>query len=801
MKQNQGTIVSIEHFDEESMPVTPPVSTDDLPVLATRDLVLFPGITSPISIGRESSLELIKRASEKKIKIGIVCQRDPQKEYPQIPDDLYEYGVTADIVQVIELPDNTQAAIVQAHERFKVKGVGKGDVLPGCASISIETIPESPFDENSNDTREIVTLVKETLMSLISKAGDMIAPDVKFNIQNLTEPTLIINLASSRAPVDSAAKIEMLGAKSLYERASVLLRELNICLEKAEILNSIKQQTSQNMSEQQRQMFLMSQIETIQQEINGGIDPDIEELTKRFEAIQNPPEKLTEVFNREIKRLERLNPQSPDYSVLYTYIETLLNLPWNEERNVSNDFARAEKILNKSHSGLEKVKERILEQIAVAINSGSNRSPIICLVGAPGVGKTSLGASIAKALNRDFTRISLGGLHDESEIRGHRRTYVGAMPGRIIAGIQKCGTRNPVILLDEIDKISSDFRGDPQSALLEVLDPEQNKRFHDNYIDIDFDLSDVMFITTANTLSPISRPLLDRMEVIEISGYLLEEKIDIALNHSTPRILQELAMTNRRIKFTREAIKTIIEGYTAESGVRQLENMIATLLRRLLLRRMRGQKTPATIKPEHVTEILGTPRYNPERYEGNDQPGVVTGLAWTSVGGTILYIESSISPSKDAKLTLTGSLGDVMKESAMIARQYILAHADEFGVDRSKIDSNAIHVHVPEGATPKDGPSAGITMLTSMVSAYTGRRAKPAIAMTGEMTLRGKVLPVGGIKEKILAAKRAGVNTIFLSVDNRKDVEDIKSDYLDGLTFIYVKDATEVINGALEPIA
>ena len=800
MKEEQGTIVSIEHFNEESMPNTGPIQRDDLPVLATRDLVLFPNITAPISIGRESSMELIKRASEKRVKIGIICQRDPQQEYPQIPNDLHEYGVTADIVKIIELPDDTKAVIVQAHDRIKITGPGKGELLPGCASVAVELLAEVPFG-NEREEKEMVSVVKETTMSLIAKSGDMVSPDVKFNIQNITDSMLLINLVSSRSPIDSSAKIEMLAANSMFERASILLRELNICLEKADILNSIKQQTSHNLSAQQRQMFLMSQMETIQQEINGGVDPEIEALNNRFKGISNPPAKFAEVFNREIKRLERLNTQSPDYSVLYTYLDILLGLPWEVEREVNRDFAYAERILNESHSGLEKVKERILEQIAVSINSGSNRSPIICLVGAPGVGKTSLGISIARALNRDFTRISLGGLHDESEIRGHRRTYIGAMPGRIISGIQKCGSRNPVILLDEIDKISSDFRGDPQSALLEVLDPEQNKRFHDNYIDIDFDLSDVMFITTANTLSTISRPLLDRMEVIEISGYLLEEKIDIAMKHSIPRIINELAMTKRRIKFTPEAVKTIIENYTSESGVRQLENMIATVLRRLLLKRMRGEKTAATIKPEHISAILGMPRYRADQYEGNDQPGVVTGLAWTSVGGTILYIESSISPSKESKLTLTGSLGDVMKESAVIARQYILAHAEDFGVDRAKLESYSIHVHVPEGATPKDGPSAGITMLTSMVSAYTVRKVKPSIAMTGEMTLRGKVLPVGGIKEKILAAKRAGVNTIFLSIDNKKDVDDIKKDYLDGLTFVYVRSASEVINAALEEAA
>lgn len=799
MSQEHETVVSIEQFNPDSAMNSRPVDNTDIPVLTTRDLVLFPSVTMPISIGREATLQLVQKAEERKLAVAIACQRDPAVDYPEIPADLYEYAVIADIVKLIELPDGSKSVIVHARNRVRIIGQGRGEVLPGSASVAVEELPEEALDTDNPMQMEVVNLVKEATLEIVNKAGDMVPPELKFNIVNLDIPAMIVNLSACRAPIETPERAVMLGIDSMYERALVLLKHLNQCLEKAAIIDDIRQKTRENMSQQQRMAFMMSQLDTLQQEVYGE-DSEIDGLKKRFAELNSDNEELKKTFDREIGRLSRINPQSPDYNVLYTYLETLLDLPWTKEREVNGDFALAQSRLDSSHSGLEKVKDRILEQIAVTINTSNRKSPIICLVGAPGVGKTSLGASIAAAMNRDFCRVSLGGLHDESEIRGHRRTYIGALPGRIMSSMLKAGSRNPVILLDEIDKISSDFRGDPQAALLEVLDPEQNRRFHDNYIDIDFDLSGVMFITTANSLSTISQPLLDRMEVIEISGYLPEEKIEIARNHSIPRLLCELGMENRNIRFTNEAIKAIIEGYTAESGVRQLENKIATVLRRLLLKSMRGKRTVSVIKPSTVTELLGVRRYSPDRYEAPEMPGVVTGLAWTSVGGTILFIEASLMPAKESRLTLTGSLGDVMKESAMIAHQYIKAHAGEFGIDRETIDNNAVHIHVPEGATPKDGPSAGITMLTALVSAYTGRPARRNLAMTGELTLRGRVLPVGGIKEKILAAKRAGVTTIIMSEDNRKDVEEIKSNYLEGLSFNYVKTAPEVISLALDEI-
>ncbi len=795
MNIEHHTVVSLERIEEEPSGSTQSIDTNDLPVLPTRDLVLFPDIAMPIQIGRKSSLELVTRAEEQDQPIVIACQRDSQTEYPVIPGDLFEYGVIARIVKLIDLPDGSHNVIVHAIERVKLIGKGAGHVLPGCNSVAVERVPEQPFAGDARD-RQLVQLIKESVAEIINKGGDMVPPELKFNLDNATDPDMIVNLVSCRAPLSSEDHAALLSIDSMSARAEALLGKLTEISDKASILEDIRRKTREGLSENQRQAFMMAQLEALQHEIYGE-DGEIEGLKQRFAELGTSNEELHKTFDREIVRLGRINPQSPDYNVLYSYIDTLLTLPWEKSSVTNSDFAMARETLNDNHSGLEKVKERILEQIAVSINTSGQKSPIICLVGAPGVGKTSLGASIAKAMGRGFARVSLGGLHDESEIRGHRRTYIGAMPGRIISSIIKAGTRNPVILLDEIDKISSDFRGDPQAALLEVLDPEQNRRFHDNYIDIDFDLSQVMFITTANTLSTISQPLLDRMEVIEISGYLPEEKIDIAKRYTIPRLLEELGMKESKVRFTEAALLAIIEGYTAESGVRQLENKLATVLRRVLLRSMTGGRKISVIRPSTVVDLLGAPRYTPERYELPEQPGVVTGLAWTALGGTILFIEASLSPAKEPRLTLTGQLGDVMKESAMIAHRFIMSHAEELGIDREKLDTQAVHIHVPEGATPKDGPSAGITMLTALVSAYTGRPVKPALAMTGELTLRGRVLPVGGIKEKILAAKRAGVNTIILCEDNRKDVAEIKGNYLEGITFHYVKSAMEVIDLAL----
>jgi ATP-dependent Lon protease len=550
------------------------------------------------------------------------------------------------------------------------------------------------------------------------------------------------------------------------------------------------------MNNQSRNAFLQQQMNAIREELYGDEGEEVERIRTRLNEC-NLPESAAKTIDKEIDKLSRLNPSMPDYSTLLTYLETVLDLPWNISTPLNNDFTKAEEILNNDHYGLEKVKDRILEQLAVMINNPEGKSPILCLVGAPGVGKTSLGQSIARALGRNYQRVSLGGLHDEAEIRGHRRTYIGAMPGRIMDSIRRAKSSNPVIMLDEVDKIGQDFKGDPSAALLEVLDPEQNCHFHDNYIDVDFDLSKVLFIATANSLSTLSQPLLDRMEIIEISGYLVEEKMEIARRHLLPRVLQQLNVSADDFKISDNALKTIIESYTSESGVRQLDKALATLVRKTVLRRMQKKDYPSEFKPEYIREYLGLPRHNSDKYEGNEFPGVVTGLAWTAVGGEILFIESSLAKGKGEKLTLTGNLGDVMKESAIIALQYVKAHADVLGIDAEKFDTYNLHIHVPEGAIPKDGPSAGITMATSIVSAFTGKKVRERIAMTGEITLRGKVLPVGGIKEKILAAKRAGITDIILSDANRRDVEDINERYVNGLTFHYVNTVLDVMKIAI----
>ncbi len=562
-----------------------------------------------------------------------------------------------------------------------------------------------------------------------------------------------------------------------------------------EIRSEIRRKAMKNIDEQQRNHFLQHEFEALREQLYGNDDDSI--AFEKKAAALNMPEKVRAAFNKELEKLRRLNPQSPDYSVQYSYLQVLTDLPWNVEDAINADFSEAERTLDRDHYGLEKVKERILEQLAVMMNTPHGRSPIICLVGAPGVGKTSLGQSIARALNRKYQRVSLGGLHDESEIRGHRRTYIGAMPGRIIDAVRRAGSSNPVLLLDEIDKTGNDFKGDPSAALLEVLDPEQNSHFHDNYVDVDYDLSHVLFIATANTLSTIPQPLLDRMEIIDISGYLMEEKIEIARRHLIPRVSKENGFGEDEINFTPEAITKMVEGYTSESGVRQLEKQIAKVVRRIVLRKMRGEGYSLNVTPETLREYLGVERFTPERYEASDHPGVAVGLAWTAVGGEILFIESSFSQAKNEKLTLTGNLGDVMKESAIIASQIVRSYSDRYGIDSEWFDTHALHIHVPEGAIPKDGPSAGITLCTSILSALTGRPVRNRLAMTGEITLRGKVLPVGGIKEKILAAKRAGITDIILCADNRKDIEDIRPIYLEGLTFHYVKNIEDVFDIAI----
>jgi len=796
MNDEKRPLVTIGKINIDPDKATKEPDTNDLPILATRDLVLFPGVVFPITLGREASIKVAQASADKGIVIGVVCQHEASMENPQVPGDLHNWGVTASVLNIFDLPDGNKTAIVQAHKKFKIIGIGAGQQVPGVISAKVKMIRDTRARMGDNEFLAMVQLIIETTNKILKKTSNSEGGgDLMVNLEHIEDPVLIVNMVATHSPFDTGKKIHMLELSRIKERAMALLALLSKSEQMALIMDKLMKRTRQSIDDQQRQAFLQSQMESIRQELYGDED-DASALRKRARKVRFSPE-VEQTFEKEVSKLSRLNPSSPDYSVQYSYLDTLLELPWGFETPISTDFATAEKILDAEHYGLEKVKERVLEQLAVMMNTPDGRSPIICLVGAPGVGKTSLGKSIAEALGRKYQRVSLGGLHDEAEIRGHRRTYIGAMPGRIISAMRRCGSCNPLLLLDEIDKVGNDFRGDPSAALLEVLDPEQNSHFHDNYIDVDYNLSKVLFIATANTLSTVPQPLIDRMEIIEMSGYLLEEKIEIARRHLIGRALLENGFKPDSISFTPDAITAIIEGYTAESGVRQLEKEIAGIIRKIVLEKMRSGKLISVVTVDDVHRMLGVVKYTRDRYEADAIPGVATGLAWTAVGGEILFIESSVSQGKGDKLTLTGNLGDVMKESAMIALQFIKAHAAQFNIDSSYFENAQIHVHVPEGAIPKDGPSAGITMATSIVSAITGRPVKSRLAMTGEITLRGKVLPVGGIKEKILAAKRAGITEIILSTDNKKDIAEIRPDYLNGMTFHYVKKVEEVIAIAL----
>ena len=784
-------IVSLGQIELNETEVKSEELKEYYPVLPTRDFVLFPGITYPISLGRESSINTAERAEKDGSLIVIACQKNANEEYPSIPDDIYRYGVLGRVVKIFDIPGGPKTAIIHAFNRVRILGAG-AEPLTVVAEIDKELAPQS--EEEQKRFRTLARSVKQMCIRLLKEGRDE-PNELSFNLDSITDPMTIINIVATHAPLMPGQKIELLSEPTILSRSSKLLDALATNAELMNIMSQVQERAQRNMSEGQRNAFLQNQMEAIRQELYGDED-DSDKFRSKASQIDFP-ENIRPAVEREIDKLARLNPQSPDYSVQYTYLDLLLSLPWNEFDDLNSSLPAAEDILNHDHYGLEKVKERILEQLAVMMNNPEGKSPIICLVGAPGVGKTSLGQSIARSLGRRYQRVSLGGLHDESEIRGHRRTYIGAMPGRIIDAMKRAGSSNPVLLLDEIDKIGTDIKSDPAAALLEVLDPEQNCRFHDNYLDVDYDLSKVMFIATANTLSTLSQPLLDRMEIIELSGYLQEEKIEIAKRHLLPRILASNAMKERQLVFTDEAIAKIIENYTSESGVRQLEKRLASIVRKVILKKMRGERVPRIIKETHLRNYLGPEMRTRDTYEGNSYAGVVTGLAWTAVGGEILYVESSLAKGKGEKITLTGNLGEVMKESAVIALQYVKAHADRLGADPELFERYTLHIHVPEGAIPKDGPSAGITMATSIVSAVTQRKVRDRIAMTGEITLRGKVLPVGGIKEKILAAKRAGISTIILSEENRKDIEDIAQKYIEGLRFVYVRDVSEVIDFAL----
>ena len=771
----------------------------ELPILATRNIAIFPGVISPVIIGRKQSLNLLdKLRKHNDAAFAVFCQKDQEVENPE-GKDLFEYGVYAKLVKVLEMPGpgNNLTAIIQGLGRCRLKSITRtmpfmlGEVCP-----AMEDMPK----ENDKEFATAMEDMRSTTLNYIRMNEDL--PDEsQFALNNISNNVIAVDFVCTNLPFSIEDKELLISTGSIKERVIQTLRVLHKEMQLLELKQNIRSKTREDLDEQQREYFLQQQIKNIKEELGGGEgSPERKELEEKAKS-KAWPEEVDKIFRKELDKLDMFNPQSPEYSIQYNYLQTMTNLPWGEYTKDNLDLKRAQRILNHDHYGMEKVKERILEYMAVLKLRGDLKSPIICLYGPPGVGKTSLGKSIAAAMKRKYVRMSLGGLHDESEIRGHRRTYVGAMPGRIIKNIQKAGSANPVFILDEIDKVTQNtINGDPSSALLEVLDPEQNNAFHDNYLDVDFDLSKVLFIATANDLGSIPRPLLDRMELIEVSGYITEEKIEIAKRHLIPREIDNCGLTAKEDKptFTKAAIEKIIEQYTRESGVRQLEKQVNKALRKLAYKKALDDVLPyEKITPNEIEDLLGKPPFYRDIYQGNDYAGVVTGLAWTSVGGVILFIETSLSKGKAGKLTLTGNLGDVMKESAVIALEYVKAHIDSLGVDYRIFNNWNIHIHVPEGATPKDGPSAGITIATSIASALTQRKVRKNTAMTGEITLRGKVLPVGGIKEKILAAKRAGITDIVMCQDNRKDIEEIPEIYRKGVEFHYVENVQDVWKFAL----
>ncbi len=768
----------------------------EIPILATRNMVVFPGIIVPILIGRESSIKLVNFCSHNHEQIiAVFCQKDTSVDKPTAKD-LYDVGVYARVVRTLEMPmSNNMTAIVQGLGRCKLENiVHNRPFLQGITTPLPDILPQP------ND-REFSTAIDDFRMRSVEyvKKNDEIPDESQFAITNIQNKVISVNFICANMPFNITDKIQLLNAPSVKERVFQALKVLHKETQLLDLKHSIRNKTQEDIDEQQREYFLQQQIKNIKEELgNGENSPERKDLIDKAKK-KKWTEEVNKVFHKELDKLDTLNPQSPDYSIQINYLQTFVGLPWGEYTKDDLNLRRAQRVLDHDHYGMEKVKERILEHMAVLSLRGDLKSPIICLYGPPGVGKTSLGKSIAAALRRKYVRVSLGGLHDESEIRGHRRTYVGAMPGRIIKSILKAGSSNPVFILDEIDKVTQHtINGDPASALLEVLDPEQNNAFHDNYLDVDYDLSKVLFIATANDLNTIPRPLLDRMEVIDVSGYITEEKMEIAKRHLIPRELENTGLDDSKLSFSKATIEKIIELYTRESGVRQLEKQINKSLRKLAFIKARDGELPYDkITPDKLIDLLGKPPYYRDIYQGNDYAGVVTGLAWTSVGGEILFIETSLSKGKGSKLTLTGNLGDVMKESAVIALEYVKAHVEKLGIDYRIFDQWNIHIHVPEGATPKDGPSAGITIATSLASALTQRKVRKNTAMTGEITLRGKVLPVGGIKEKILAAKRAGITDIVMCRDNKKDIDEIPDIYLKGINFHYVEDVTDVWQFAL----
>lgn len=799
MKQNNSIQMFADY--EGELPELDVKIEGEIPIFVTRNLVMFPGVLMPVLVGREATLKLVKYLEDNPGTVfAVMSQKDGNIEEPK-EKDLYHTGIYARLVRAFDMPAGTngdsRTAILQGLGRCKLDAITS--FTPYLKGLTT-SIPDELSDKKDKEFITAVNDMKATAKEYIH-GSEEIPDDAQFALDNITNPIVSVNYVCANMPFNVSDKIRLLEEESMKDRLFRLMKTLNREIQFQHLRQTIRSKTREDLDEQQREYFLHQQIKNIQEELGDGeATPEKKDLLEKA-AKKKWNEDTEKIFQKEFDKLSTLNPQSPDYSVQVNYLQTMVNLPWNEFTKDDLDLKRAKRVLDRDHYGMEKVKERILEYMAVLKLKGSMKSPILCLYGPPGVGKTSLGKSIAESMKRKYVRMSLGGLHDESEIRGHRRTYIGAMPGRIVKNIQKAGSSNPVFILDEIDKVTQNtVNGDPSSALLEVLDPEQNNAFHDNYLDLDYDLSKVLFIATANDLNTIPRPLLDRMEIIEVSGYITEEKIEIAKRHLFPKELSNTGLdtSNPNLKFTKAALEKIIESYTRESGVRQLEKQINKALRKLAYKQAIDQSLPyERITPVELEDLLGNPPFYRDVYQGNDYAGVATGLAWTSVGGEILFIETSLSKGKAGKLTLTGNLGDVMKESAIIALEYVKAHIDSLKVDYRLFDQWNIHIHVPEGATPKDGPSAGITIATSIASALTQRKIRKNIAMTGEITLRGKVLPVGGIKEKILAAKRAGITDIIMCKENKKDIEEIPQKYRKGVEFHYVENINQVWDFAL----
>jgi len=794
--------LSFQEFDENSelIPLMTPedeaeinneILPEALPILPLRNTVLFPGVVIPITAGRDKSIKLINDANKGGKVIGVVSQKDETIEDPTAKD-IYKKGTVARILRVLKMPDGNTTIIIQGKKRFEVNEVITEEPY---INATIKEVAEARPAADNTEFRAIIDSIKELALQIIKQSPN-IPSEATFAIKNIESSSFLVNFVSSNMNLSVEEKQKLLEINDLKERALATLKNMNIELQKLELKNDIQSKVQSDMNQQQREYFLHQQMKTIQEELGGvSSDEEIEEMRVRSKS-KKWDEKVKKHFDKELAKMQRMNPQVAEYSIQRNYLDLFLDLPWNEFSKDKFDLKRAKKILDRDHYGLDDVKRRIIEYLAVLKLRNDMKSPILCLYGPPGVGKTSLGKSIAEALGREYVRMSLGGLRDEAEIRGHRKTYIGAMPGRIVQSLKKAGTSNPVFVLDEIDKLSNSHQGDPSSAMLEVLDPEQNSEFHDNFLEMGYDLSKVMFIATSNSLSTIQPALLDRMEIINVTGYTIEEKVEIAKRHLLPKQLKEHGLTTKHLKIGKPQLEKIVEGYTRESGVRGLEKQIAKMVRHAAKNIAMEEPYNIKVTNEDIIEVLGGPKMERDKYENNNVAGVVTGLAWTRVGGDILFIESILSKGKGT-MTITGNLGKVMKESATIAMEYIKANADNFGVDPEIFEKYNVHIHVPEGATPKDGPSAGVTMLTSLVSLFTQRKVKKSLAMTGEITLRGKVLPVGGIKEKILAAKRARIKEILLCEDNRRDINEIKEEYLKGLTFHYVSDMSEVIDIAV----